>query len=134
MQCEHKKPLSPVLPDSRQLRSLRLVSGGAGASSAKMKNIETNNGAASRAAQTTTEIRIADRWLRQLYGKVARLRGKRAGDSPLMSITLDHDVVKLLNQLARRIVKRTGAELWQAKSAIIVTAFEMLFSPGARDL
>lgn len=96
-----------------------------------MKN--KTNGTAST-AKTTTNTRISDHWMRQIERNAIQLRGKRAGEFAPISVTLKRETARRANQLAYRVARRTGVKIWQAKSAVLLTAFQMACSPGARSL
>jgi hypothetical protein len=55
------------------------------------------------------------------------MRGTKKHDLELMSCTLDTDIARRANALARRVAQRTGVKLFQAKAALLETGFEMLF-------
>ena len=89
------------------------------------------NGAGNRAAKS---IHIqnddpADRWIRRIHDNVERLRNAKPSELERVSLTLDADVVKDANALARGVAKQTGVKLSQAKAAVLMTAFQMVFDP-----
>jgi hypothetical protein len=73
-----------------------------------------------------SEARIADVWIKQLNANAKMMHGKKLTDLRPITITLDHDVATRVRALARRVARRTGVTLWQARAAITETAYQMM--------
>ena len=82
-----------------------------------MKN--TTTGADSKTAKTPKA------WLNTLDQHARSMRGYRPHELTYLPIKLDAGAARAANRLARRVAKRTGATLWQARAAIVATAWEM---------
>ena len=76
--------------------------------------------------------RVAKKHHRKMAPPIGRKRGndtrQRKSELRPMPVTLDVDTIEIVDTLARKIVRKTGVRFWQARAAIIKTAYQMTFS------
>jgi hypothetical protein len=97
-----------------------------------MKNTKTNGAAKTANTTSNQECQIEGRWLRRMEQNALGMKGLRASDIPLGRFIIDRDVAQRAEAAARRLAKRTGVKVWQAKSAIYQTGFQMMLADKSR--